>query len=189
MILDVYYYERKHRVPSEPVDKFDGSLRDLVSNLYETVDHLKAVGLAASQCLIFKRVAVVSVLHKHRGFGGKIIDVPERYALINPRIEYSEGEQSLREACLSLPGRSFLGKVKRARSISLVSYTLDGEEQRISADGFLAHAIQHELDHMDGKFFFDHLSPLWRGDMERRFAKLRSRRGIPNGESVPIPYC
>jgi peptide deformylase len=126
------------------VKTIDGSIKKLIKNMLETVhaDPGRAA-LAAPQVGVSLRVIV--------------IDIPEAedIVLINPEIVKRSGERSVTEGCLSLPG--YYGEVKRAQRVTAKGKDLSGKEVRIKAEGLLAQALEHEIDHLDGKLYVDHL--------------------------------
>jgi len=104
------------------------------------------VGLAAPQIGIPLRVIVIGIPEE------------EDIAIINPEIVRSRGERSIDEGCLSVPG--YFGQIKRAESVTVKGRDQDGKEIRIKAEGLLAQALEHEIDHLNGVLYFDHLESL-----------------------------
>lgn len=150
------------RQQSAPVAAVDAEVRQLVDDLFETMDAAKGVGLAANQVGLARRVAVVGV-------------EDTRIALINPVIASAEGSSRQEEGCLSIP--EVYGEVSRAARIVLEALDREGRPYRLEADGLVSRAIQHEIDHLDGILFLDHLSALKR---QLRLAKYRKEhRGEP----------
>jgi peptide deformylase len=134
-----------------------------VQNLFETMRAADGVGLAANQVGVAQRVAVVDT---HEG---------DPIILIDPVIVERHGRVRGDEACLSIPGEDLFGEVERAASIVVETTSLDGQRQRVEATDFRARAVQHEIDHLDGILYIDHLSPLKRRLLLRKWEK--SRRG------------
>lgn len=128
---------------SKPVPEVTDNVRRLLDNMLETMYASNGVGLAAPQVGILKRVFVVDI--------GP--DGPGPLKLINPEIIERSGLQIGAEGCLSCPG--IYGEVKRSMHIKMKALNTDGEEIIIEASGFLARALQHELDHLDGILFID----------------------------------
>jgi len=123
-----------------PVEAFDEKLVALLDDLKDTVKHEQGAGLAAPQVGVLRRVVVV--------------DVEEGYfEFINPRITSQKGEQFGWEGCLSVRGKQ--GAVSRPMKVKLVYQDRNGKEQTLSAKGFFARAICHELDHLDGVLYID----------------------------------
>ncbi|HEX4574539.1 MAG TPA: peptide deformylase [Gemmatimonadales bacterium] len=136
--------------------------RRLVDDLFETMHAAKGVGLAANQIGVTRRVAVVDV--------GE--DNPPPLVLINPHIvEASELTETAEEGCLSIP--EIFGEVERALSVTLEALDREGAPYRTTVSGFKARAIQHEIDHLDGVLFLDHLSAVKRGLLVAKWKKAR----------------
>ena len=131
------------RKTSKAVPEVTDNVRKLLDNMLETMYASNGVGLAAPQIGILKRVFVVDI--------GP--DGPGPLKLINPEIIERSGYQVGPEGCLSCPG--IYGEVKRSMNIKMKALNTDGEEIIIEASGFLARALQHELDHLDGILFID----------------------------------
>jgi peptide deformylase len=121
----------------------DDEVRRLVADMFETMDAARGVGLAANQVGVARRVAVVDA-------------DGDRFVLIDPVILESEGKATAEEGCLSIP--DIYGDVTRADRVVLEATDLDGKRYRRDATGLKARAIQHEIDHLDGILFLDHLS-------------------------------
>ena len=127
--------DEKLRKQCKPVEKFDLRLRILLKDMADTMYKANGVGLAAPQVGILKRVVVVDI-------GDGLIE------MINPEIIHSEGQQTGPEGCLSIPGRS--GVVTRPNVVTVRFQDRNGDEYEATAEGFLARAFCHELDHLDG---------------------------------------
>src|SRR5437773_8287950 len=135
-----------------PVTSFDDELRRLVADLRETMHAYHGVGLAANQVGVPQRVAVVDVpLDDERRVA---------YTLVNPEIVSRSGSESGEEGCLSIPG--IYDDVTRSLAVQVRAFDEHGQAFELSAEGYLARAIQHEIDHLDGVLFVDRLSPLKR---------------------------
>ena len=133
------------REKAMPVNKVDQETRELVENMIETMYAEGGVGLAAPQIGISKRIIVIDTEDQ-----GVIV-------LLNPIIVKREGESKEEEGCLSVPG--IYSTVRRSSSITVDALDLDEHKIRITQEGFLAVALQHEIDHLDGYLFIDRLSP------------------------------
>jgi len=133
------------REKAMPVTKVDSEIRELVENMIETMYAEGGVGLAAPQVGISKKIIVIDTEEK-----GIIV-------LINPVIIKREGESKEEEGCLSVPG--VYSPVRRSYSITVEALDLDENKIRITQEGFLAIALQHEIDHLEGYLFIDRLSP------------------------------
>jgi peptide deformylase len=145
------------RTPAEPVTAFDAELRRLVADLEDTVREPGRAGVAAPQIGVSLRVFAYHL-------GGVVGH------LVNPVLSDAAGTQDDEEGCLSLPGLAF--PTPRALSVVATGYDRNGEPVRITGTGFLARALQHETDHLDGRLFLDRLT----GDTRRQ--ALRELRRI-----------
>lgn len=135
---------------SEPVEKFDSSLREFVSALEHTMrDSPGGVGIAAPQVASFQRIVIVDVSSKPK------IKHHGRLILINPEITHWEGMEKGREGCMSVP--DYTGNVIRAKHIKLGAYDENGVFHTYECEGYEARAVQHEVDHLDGILFLDRL--------------------------------
>ncbi|KPB04312.1 peptide deformylase [Bacillus sp. CHD6a] len=140
-ILDIVKYPAQVLEQNcEAVTLFDKRLIRLLNNMYDTMLEADGVGLAAPQIGIAKRIAIVDIDDKH----GKL-------ELINPEIIKEEGEQVGPEGCLSFP--DLYGDVKRADYVKIRAQNRKGKWYELEARGFLARAIQHEIDHLNGVLF------------------------------------
>jgi peptide deformylase len=150
------------RQRSAPVARVDDAVRRLVDDLFETMHAAKGVGLAANQVGVAQRAAIVDV--------GE--DAPPPLVLINPRIvQSSEVLEMAEEGCLSIP--DIYGEVERHLSVTLEALDRDGRPYRLELSGFKARAAQHEIDHLDGVLFLDHLSAVKRGLLLAKWKKSR----------------
>ena len=126
------------------VRTIDGSIQKLISDMIETMHSVPGrVGLAAPQVGIPLRVIVISLPEE------------EDIAIINPEIVRRRGERLINEGCLSVPG--YFGQVQRAESVTVKGRDQNGKEIRIKADGLLAQALEHEIDHLNGILYINHL--------------------------------
>jgi len=149
-----------------PVSTIDRELSKVMDDMLETMYAAPGIGLAAPQIGVLKRFFVVDV-----GEG----DAREPRFFVNPEItERSEAKSLYEEGCLSLPKQ--FADVERAECISLRYQDRKGEPLTLEADGMLARCIQHEMDHLDGVLFVDHLSALKRKMILRRMAKAKRTR-------------
>lgn len=164
-ILELLYYpdEKLHQV-SAPVTEFNDELKQLVSDMFETMYADEGIGLAAPQINVFKKIVVIDVVNEKK---------PEdQLVLINPEFTHKEGSTGIDEGCLSVPG--LRGKVERSEKVTVKAQNLNGEFFELNADGLLAICLQHEIDHLNGKLFIDYLSPLKR-NMYRSKAKALAK--------------
>ncbi len=133
------------RERAQVVHRFDKELQKLIDDMIDTMRSANGIGLAAPQIGVPKRVIVVCK------------DEKEITALVNPSIEKAEGLEEGEEGCLSIPG--LYGVVPRPVYVSVKGYTPKGKEVRIEAEGLLARAFCHEVDHLDGILFIDKAYP------------------------------
>ncbi len=147
---------------AEPVTAFDGELRQLAADMFETMYANKGIGLAAPQVGVLKRLTVIDPS------AGE--DEAAKLILVNPEILVKEGTQIGEEGCLSIPG--FREDVKRAYKVRVRAQDLDGNWFETEGEELLARAIQHEIDHLDGILFLQHLSLLKRDLIKRKIRKL-----------------
>jgi len=131
------------RQKSKRIRAIDGSIQRLIGNMIETMHSSNGVGLAAPQVGVPLRVIVIG------------IPEGEDITLINPEIVRRTGERLVTEGCLSIPG--YFGEVKRAQSVRVKGRDLSGKEIRIKAEELLAQALEHEIDHLNGVLYIDHL--------------------------------
>jgi len=126
------------------VRNIDGSIQKLIGDMIETMHSVPGrVGLAAPQIGVSLRVIVIGLPDE------------EDIVLVNPEIVKKIGERSVDEGCLSVPG--YAGQIKRAESVTVKGRNRNGKEIRIKADGLLAQALEHEIDHINGMLYIDHL--------------------------------
>ncbi len=155
------------RQAAAPVEAFDDELRRLVADMFDTMYSAEGIGLAGPQVGVSRQVLVIDLKEE----GGE----RHVHALVNPGIVASSREtEKSTEGCLSIPGLE--ESVTRPVRIAVEAHSPDGEEIRIEADGLLARALQHEIDHLNGVLFIDHLSPLKRRIL---MGKWRKQRGKP----------
>ncbi|QGY03072.1 peptide deformylase [Methylobacterium mesophilicum SR1.6/6] len=154
------------RRASDPVGLITAEIRTLVADMFETMYDAPGVGLAAIQIGVPKRVVTIDT-SKEEG-------VREARVFIDPEIVWSSEEKRVYdEGCLSIP--EYYGEVERPDRVRVKFRDLDGKEQEIEADGLLATCIQHEIDHLNGVLFIDHLSKLKRDRVIKKFAKAAKR--------------
>ena len=149
--------------PAAPVQKFDGSLHQLLRDMAETMYAAPGVGLAAPQIGVPLRVFVIDISVGRRH--GELIE------MVNPVFDVCEGLQLEEEGCLSLPG--FEATVVRPSRAVVRGFDRDGNEKAIEGTGLLARALQHEMDHLDGSLFVDRLRGIKRDVIIRKVQKLK----------------
>jgi peptide deformylase len=147
---------------AQPVQAVDARIRELVTDMLETMYEANGIGLAATQVDVHERLIVIDVSEERN----------EPLVLINPEIVWaSEDKQVGDEGCLSVPG--IYDGVERSRSIKVRALDADGQSREIAAEGLLAVCIQHEMDHLLGKVFVEYLSPLKRNRIRTKMLKAR----------------
>lgn len=158
--------DSKLRLVSEPVGEITDEIRDLARDMLETMYDAPGVGLAAIQVGVPKRVVTMDVSKKD--------EEREPLVLINPEITWtSEEKRVYEEGCLSIP--EYYEEVERPDRIRFRYTTLDGETVEREADGLMATCVQHEIDHLNGVLFIDHLSRLKRERVVKKFSKAAKR--------------
>src|ERR1700686_1222875 len=149
--------------PAKPIEIFDEEFGKLCEDMFESMYVAQGVGLAAPQVGIARKLAVVEV---------SVGKNPEaKLVLANPEIIHVEGDQREEEGCLSLPG--FRGSVLRPAYVTIRAQNVNGESYEMRGEGLLARAFCHEIDHLNGILFIQHLSMLKRDLIKRRIRKLR----------------
>jgi peptide deformylase len=142
-----------------PVTTIDDTVRRLIADMAETMYEAPGIGLAATQVDVLKQIVVIDISE----------DRNQLLALINPRLENFLGQQEGEEGCLSVPG--IYEKVQRAERVTVHYQDGDGAQRTLVAEGLLAVCIQHELDHLNGTVFVDHLSQLKQTRIRSKLAK------------------
>ncbi len=145
-----------------PIDQIDDGLRTLARDMAETMYAAPGVGLAAPQIGISRRLIVLDCSSRD--------EAPELLSCVNPEIVEREGEAYEEEGCLSVP--EYYARVSRSARVKVRYLDLEGNRVEREADGLLAIAFQHEIDHLDGILFIDHLSPLKRGLFRKKYQKI-----------------
>jgi peptide deformylase len=149
---------------AEPVTEFDtDELRQIVADMWETMYSAKGVGLAAPQIGLRKRITVVDVSVGE--------DETKKLVVINPTVTKREGSQIGEEGCLSIPG--FREQVRRANKVVVAAQNEKGEPIQVEGEELLARALEHEIDHLNGILFLNHLSMLKRDMIRRKIKKLQ----------------
>ena len=159
-ILDVLSFpDERLRTVAKPVEEVNDEIKQLVSDMFETMKDENGIGLAATQVNRHVQVVVMDVSE----------DQNEPRVFINPEIIRKDGSTISEEGCLSVPGN--YAKVERAEAITVKAIDQNGESFELDAEGLLAICIQHELDHLKGKLFIDYLSPLKRQRIRKKLEK------------------
>jgi len=160
------------RLPSDPIVRVTPKVRALVEDMFETMYDAPGIGLAAIQVGVPERVVTIDL-----GSRDEENEEGEKrpIALINPEIVSASTELSVyNEGCLSIP--EYYADVERPAAVRVRYMDLDGEIQEIDADGLLATCIQHEIDHLDGVLFIDHISKLKRDRVMKKFTKIAKEK-------------
>ncbi|MDA0191543.1 MAG: peptide deformylase [Proteobacteria bacterium] len=144
---------------ASPVEKIDDGIRRLARDMAETMYEAPGIGLAATQVDVHRQVIVIDISEARDSL----------LVLVNPAIVARDGVQVCEEGCLSVPG--IYDKVERAEHVTVRYLDLEGETRTIDADGLLAVCLQHEMDHLQGKVFVDHLSLLKQTRIKAKLAK------------------
>ncbi len=164
-LLNILHFpDPRLRTVAKPVVEFDEKLRQLVSDMFETMYEAPGIGLAATQVDRHIRLLVLDVSEARS----------QPRCLINPEIIELDGEEEMDEGCLSVPG--FYEKVRRAEHIRVRAHNQDGEVSEFEAEGIEAVCIQHEMDHLEGKLFVDYLSNLKRNRIRSKLLKQQKQQ-------------
>lgn len=151
--------DERLRTVAQAVTVFDLALRQLTADMAETMYEAPGVGLAATQVNVHQRVVVIDVSEEQNAL----------QVFVNPVIEDATGMQTYEEGCLSVPG--IYDKVDRPANVRVRYQDLDGREHVLETGDLLAICIQHEIDHLNGKVFVDHLSQLKQTRIKNKLAK------------------
>jgi peptide deformylase len=159
---------------SERIAEIDGRVAGYVADMVETMYAANGVGLAAPQVGLLERAIVVDTDSENRGLAP--------LCLLNPKVVEAEGDITWEEGCLSVV--DYTAEVQRSARVLVSGWSVDQEEVRIEATGLKAVCLQHEIDHLDGKLFLDHLSPLKRSLYRKRLKKIKRSGELPD-DGVP----
>ena len=154
------------RLVSKPVGKVDAEIRKLVDDMFETMYGAPGIGLAAVQVGVPKRVVTTDLAKKDEPRNPKVYINPELLWASEERASYEEG-------CLSIP--EYYEEVERPAQVKVRYTDLEGNAQEVEANGLLATCLQHEIDHLNGVLFIDHISKLKRSRVIKKFAKAARR--------------
>jgi peptide deformylase len=158
--------DKRLRLVSEPAQAIDPELRRLVDDMFETMYEAPGIGLAAVQIGVPKRVIVMDLAKKD--------DPKEPRVFVNPQVLWRSDEKTVyEEGCLSIP--EFYEEVERPAKVRVKFLDATGTEQELEASGLMATCLQHEIDHLDGVLFIDHISKLKRDRVIKKFAKAAKR--------------
>ena len=151
------------RIKAKPIETFDDELKTLTDDMFETMHSVNGIGLAATQIGVAKQVAVIDISPEKN----------EPLVIVNPAIQILDPSKTedYDEGCLSVPG--FFEKISRPSDIKLTYQDLDGKKQEIKPKGLLTKVVQHELDHLNGRLFVDHISELKRRRIRNKIVKQK----------------
>ena len=151
------------RIKAKPVETFDDELKTLTDDMFETMHLVNGIGLAATQIGVAKQVAVIDISPEKN----------EPLVIVNPAIQILDPSKTedYDEGCLSVPG--FFEKISRPSDIKLTYQDLNGKKQEIKPEGLLTKVVQHELDHLNGRLFVDHISELKRRRIRNKIVKQK----------------
>ncbi len=151
------------RIKAKPVENFDEELKTLTDDMFETMHSVNGIGLAATQIGVAKQVAVIDISPEKN----------EPLVIVNPEIQILDPSkrEDYDEGCLSVPG--FFEKISRPSDIKLSYQDLNGKKQEIKPEGLLTKVVQHELDHLNGRLFVDHISELKRRRIRNKIVKQK----------------
>lgn len=163
-LLKILHYPNPNlRKTAAPVMEVNQEIRKLIDDMFETMYEDNGIGLAAIQVGIEKQIFVIDISEERN----------QPLVFINPVFIEKEGMQKHQEGCLSVPG--IFAEVKRAKSVKVEALDKNGEKFTLEATDLLAVVIQHEYDHLLGKLFVDHLSPLKRQLLKKKMKKLHRK--------------
>lgn len=155
----LHYPDPRLRRQALPVDTVDDEIRTLIDDMAETMYQAPGMGLAAPQIDVSKRILVIDISEARNNLR----------VLVNPELLTQEGEQTMEEGCLSVPG--VYEEVTRAEKVTVRALGRDGKPFELEADGLLATCVQHEIDHLNGKLFVDYLSRFKQQRVRKKLAK------------------
>ena len=167
--------DKRLRLVSKPVAKIDAATRKLVEDMFETMYDAPGIGLAAIQIGEPRRIVTMDLAKK---------DEPKQpQVFINPELISKSGDNNVHEeGCLSIP--EYYEEVERPAEVRVRYLDLDGKQHEIGAEGLLATCLQHEIDHLDGVLFIDHISKLKRDRVIKKFAKAAKLGKLPGKQAA-----
>ncbi|MGE3144851.1 MAG: peptide deformylase [Pseudorhodoplanes sp.] len=158
--------DKRLRLVSRPVEKIDAAVRKLIEEMFAAMYDAPGIGLAAIQLGEARRVVTMDLAKKE--------EAPAPQVFINPEITWaSEEKKTYEEGCLSIP--EYYEEVERPAEVKVRYLDRDGKPQEVHADGILATCLQHEIDHLNGVLFIDHISKLKRDRVVKKFTKAAKR--------------
>jgi len=173
-LLEILTYpDPRLAVKCDDVTEFGAPLKKLCEDMLETMYYAPGVGLAAPQVGVTKNLVVIDIDYESSEDEPPVLSNQNPMILVNPKIVEREGEQYFKEGCLSVPGES--EEVLRALKVKVEYQDTDGKAHTLEAEGYLAVAVQHELDHLDGRLFIDRLSFVKTKTIKRRLKREAER--------------
>lgn len=161
-LLDILCFpDSRLRTVAKSVEQVDDRVRTLIDDMFETMYAAPGIGLAATQVNVHKRIIVIDVSEEKN----------RPLVLVNPMILERRGGQEGEEGCLSVPG--YYESVERAEYVRVEALDRDGNQYELEAEGLLAVCIQHEMDHLNGQLFVDHISKLKRSRIQKKLEKAQ----------------
>jgi peptide deformylase len=158
--------DKRLRLVSDPVKKIDAETKKLVADMFETMYDAPGIGLAAIQVGVPRRIVTMDLSKKEED--------AKPHVFINPQLLSVSDDKVVREeGCLSIP--EFYEEVERPAKVKVKYLDLDGKEHELEAEGLLATCLQHEIDHLNGVLFIDHISRLKRTLITKKFSKAAKR--------------
>ncbi len=165
----VVYPDKRLKIVSKEVNEFDSELHALLDDMYDTMMASNGIGLAAIQIAVPKRILLLCIPDEEGEQHNE--DLLE---IINPVISQEQGTIVYQEGCLSVP--SFYEDIERYEKLTLTYQDRHGNQQSLEAEGLLSVAIQHEIDHLDGKLFIEKLSYMRRKKFEKEYKRLQKSK-------------
>lgn len=178
MILPIYLYNHPVlRTKATPISEVNEDLRNFIENMFETMRHANGIGLAANQVGSSHALTVIDISETEEG------ETSRPLVLINPVIEYfSDEEVEHEEGCLSLP--DLRDMIVRPEAIQVRYYDENMKEHHVEADGLLARVMQHEIDHLNGMYFFERMSAIRRTLAKGKLKKIERGQIEPDYQHV-----
>ncbi len=167
----VVYPDKRLKMVSKEVERFDEELHTLLDDMYDTMRAKNGVGLAAIQIGVDWRALIINIPLENIPEGEDEQPKENTLEMINPVIIEKDGSTKFQEGCLSVPG--VYEEVERAKHVKIEYFDRFGEKQTIEDDDFLSIAMQHEMDHLDGKVFIEKLSYMKRKKFEKEWKKRK----------------
>ncbi len=165
----VVYPDKRLKIVSKEVNEFDSELHALLDDMYDTMMASNGIGLAAIQIAVPKRILLLCIPDEEGEQHNE--DLLE---IINPVISQEQGTIVYQEGCLSVP--SFYEDIERYEKLTLTYQDRHGNQKSLEAEGLLSVAIQHEIDHLDGKLFIEKLSYMRRKKFEKEYKRLQKSK-------------